>query len=76
MYDPVKIAELTGKTVCENNQRKYYHFRPSRFYGGIATADCVGCCLRCVFCWSWNVTTRPGKCGKLYRPDGIPAEQI
>jgi uncharacterized Fe-S cluster-containing radical SAM superfamily protein len=28
MYDPVKIAELTGKTVCENNQRKYYRFRP------------------------------------------------
>jgi uncharacterized Fe-S cluster-containing radical SAM superfamily protein len=21
-----------------------------RWYGGIATADCVGCNLRCVFC--------------------------
>lgn len=63
MYDPVDIAEITGKTVCENNRRKYYRFRPARFYGGISTADCVGCCLRCVFCWSWNIVARPEEHG-------------
>ncbi len=47
MYNPVEIAEITEKTVCENNRRRYYRFRPARFYGGISTADCVGCCLRC-----------------------------
>ena len=59
MYNPVEIAEITEKTVCENNRRRYYRFRPARFYGGISTADCVGCCLRCVFCWSWNIVAGP-----------------
>lgn len=71
MYDPVEIAELTKKEVCRDNLRKYYRFRPARFYGGIATADCVGCCLRCVFCWSWNVTTRPEKYGQFYAPADV-----
>lgn len=58
MFNPLEMAELTRNIVCKNNQRKYYRFRSSRFYGGIATADC-GCCLRCVFCWSWNIAANP-----------------
>ncbi len=42
MFNPLDLAELTRDVVCKNNQRKYYRFRASRFYGGIATADCVG----------------------------------
>lgn len=76
MFDPVELAELTRNIVCKNNQRKYYRFRPSRFYGGIATADCVGCCLRCVFCWSWNVATRPQECGHFYPPEEVARKLI
>ena len=75
MYCPVEIAELTKKEVCRDNLRKYYRFRPARFYGGIATADCVGCCLKCVFCWSWNVTTRPEQYGQFYTPGDV-AERL
>jgi len=75
MYDPVEIAERTKKEVCRDNLRKYYRFRPARFYGGIATADCVGCCLKCVFCWSWNMTTRPEKYGQFYTPGDV-AERL
>lgn len=71
MYNPVEVEELTKRTVCKNNRRKYYRFRASRFYGGISTADCVGCSLRCVFCWSWNVVTRPEECGKFYSPEEV-----
>jgi uncharacterized Fe-S cluster-containing radical SAM superfamily protein len=71
MFDPLKISEATGAIVCNNDQRKYYRFRPSRFYGGIATADCVGCNLRCAFCWSWKVTTRPEACGTFYKPQDV-----
>jgi uncharacterized Fe-S cluster-containing radical SAM superfamily protein len=71
MFDPIELAELTQKEICRDRWRKYYRFRPSRFYGGIATADCVGCCLRCAFCWSWNVTTRPEYYGKLYSPEDV-----
>jgi len=69
MYNPVELSELTRTIVCKDSQRKYYRFRSSRFYGGIATADCVGCCLRCIFCWSWNVATRPKECGHFYSPE-------
>lgn len=69
MFDPVELAELTRGIVCQGDKRKYYRFRPSRFYGGIATADSVGCCLRCVFCWAWNVVRDPGRYGKYYSPE-------
>ncbi len=71
MIDPVTLAGFTREDVCTGDLRKYYRFRPSRFYGGIATADCVGCCLRCVFCWAWNIISKPQDCGAFYHPDGV-----
>ncbi len=71
MYDPLKTAEATQAIVCSGEQRKYYRFRPAKFYGGIATADCVGCNLRCAFCWSWNVTTRPEIVGSFHTPRDV-----
>lgn len=69
MFDPIELAYRTKEIVCKDNLRKYYRFRPSRFYGGISTADCVGCCLRCVFCWAWNVVTNPSGVGNFYLPE-------
>lgn len=57
--------------VCAGNLRKYHRFRPARFYGGIATADCVGCCLHCIFCWSWRQVSHPEKYGRLYSPAAV-----
>jgi uncharacterized Fe-S cluster-containing radical SAM superfamily protein len=71
LFDPVGRAQETAKLVCRGGQRKYYRFRPARFYGGIGTADCVGCCLRCVFCWSWDKVLRPGRYGKFYSPQQV-----
>jgi uncharacterized Fe-S cluster-containing radical SAM superfamily protein len=68
MYDPLKLAVETEKLVARGKERKYYRFRAARFYGGIATADCVGCCLRCVFCWAWNRVADPCGPGKFYEP--------
>ena len=70
-YDPVKRAEEVAKIVFRDNQRKYYRFRPARFYGGIATADCVGCCLRCIFCWSWREVIKPELYGQFYLPQEV-----
>lgn len=67
-YDPVKRAEETAIIVCRGDMRRYYRFRPARFYGGIATADCVGCCLRCLFCWSWHQVVRSEQYGQFYSP--------
>lgn len=71
MFDPIKLASLTKTVIAEGMKRRYYRFRPPRFYGGIATADCLGCILRCVFCWSWKRLAHPGKHGSLYSPEEV-----
>jgi uncharacterized Fe-S cluster-containing radical SAM superfamily protein len=71
LYDPIKRAEDTAQIVCRGNHRRYYRFRPARFYGGIGTADCLGCCLRCIFCWSWEKVARPGRYGRFYSPHQV-----
>jgi uncharacterized Fe-S cluster-containing radical SAM superfamily protein len=65
-YDPIKMAVEVARMVCRGTQRRYYRFRPARFYGGIATADCLGCCLRCIFCWSWDKVLMPDRYGQFY----------
>lgn len=69
--DPLALAKETEKIVADDERRKYYRFRPAHFYGGIATADCVGCNLRCAFCWAWNVVTKPDKAGEFYSPEEV-----
>lgn len=51
-FDPVKLADEIEKRVVKGELRKYYRFRGSRFYGGSAVGDVVGCNLRCAFCWT------------------------
>lgn len=51
----------------KGQERKYYRIRPARWYGGIVTADCVGCGLLCRFCWvSDAVMSRPADVGRFY----------
>jgi uncharacterized Fe-S cluster-containing radical SAM superfamily protein len=71
MYDPVKRAEQVAALVCRGEERKYHRFRAARFYGGIATADCVGCCLGCAFCWSWREVAHPEEYGRFHPPDEV-----
>jgi len=76
MLDPIKFAGLTRDIVCKDHQRKYYRFRFARFYGGIATADCLGCCLRCVFCWSWDKVIKPDHFGEYYTSEEVAIRLI
>jgi uncharacterized Fe-S cluster-containing radical SAM superfamily protein len=69
--DPIPWAEEVKKMVGSGEERKYYRFRPAPYYGGIATADCVGCCLRCLFCWSWHILIQPQKAGRFYSPEEV-----
>lgn len=71
MYDPISRTQQVKAIVCDGNLRKYHRFRPARFYGGIATADCIGCCLHCIFCWSWRQISKPEKYGHLYSPAAV-----
>jgi uncharacterized Fe-S cluster-containing radical SAM superfamily protein len=75
-YDPIQrhiaIEKLVVRYSSEGQEKKYYRFRPARWYGGIVTADCVGCGLLCKFCWvSDQVMNKPAEIGKFYTPDEV-----
>jgi uncharacterized Fe-S cluster-containing radical SAM superfamily protein len=76
LYDPVTRHEAIEKLVVRNTElgqeRKYWRFRFGRWYGGIVTADAVGCGLLCKYCWvSDAVMFQPAKIGKFYSPDVV-----
>jgi uncharacterized Fe-S cluster-containing radical SAM superfamily protein len=60
-FDPVKRAEEVERLVTRGFSRKYYRFRSARYYGGIATADQVGCCFLCAYCWNYGRNLNPEK---------------
>lgn len=65
MYDPIERSKRIEKDVCKDAKRKYYRFRPAKWYGGIVTGDVVGCNLLCLFCWAgdgiWGHTKNVGE---------------
>jgi len=74
LYDPVARHEAMEKLVVRDTElgqeKKYWRFRFDRWYGGIVTADAVGCGLLCKYCWvSDAVMFQPVKVGKFYSPD-------
>lgn len=75
-YDPVKTHLAVEKLVTcigpEGQKRKYYRIRAAKWYGGIVTADCVGCGLMCKFCWvSDAVMFHPADAGRFYTPKKV-----
>jgi uncharacterized Fe-S cluster-containing radical SAM superfamily protein len=76
-YNPLKLAREVERIVTRGILRKYYRTaRSGRWYGGIATADCCGCCLKCVFCWSESPRDNPDRIGRFYSPEQIFNELI
>jgi len=69
MYDPLELSKITEKLVTKELMKKYYRFRPAKFYGGISTADTVECNLRCKFCWSGNSVWNAKNTGEFYSPE-------
>jgi len=67
-FDPIKLSSATKRLVVKDRAKKYYRFRADRWYGGIATADTVGCNLRCAFCWSAKGIDDPKRSGAFYSP--------
>ena len=74
MYDPLELTKKVETIVVKGIDKKYFRFRPTRFYGGIATADAVGCNLRCKFCWSGNSVWDADNKGEFYSPRQVAAK--
>ncbi|MBS3815328.1 MAG: radical SAM protein [Hadesarchaea archaeon] len=75
-YDPLELSKEVSEKVLEEDERKYYRFRSTKFYGGIATADCVGCNLNCKFCWSEKPRKFPEEIGDFYSPKEVAENLI
>ncbi len=72
LFDPIEKACEIRSIVEKDALRKYYRVpRAGKWYGGIATADCCGCNLKCVFCWSNKPRDNPEKIGSFYSPQQI-----
>jgi len=72
LYDPLVLAEETEKIVVKGKSRKYYRkARSGKWYGGISSAYCCGCNLRCVFCWSGFPRDHPDKIGEFYDSEQV-----
>ncbi|MGQ9459640.1 MAG: radical SAM protein [Candidatus Bathyarchaeaceae archaeon] len=76
LYDPVTrhraMEKLVVRETEHGQEKKYWRFRFDRWYGGIVTADAVGCGLVCKYCWvSDEVMFQPAKVGKFYGSDVV-----
>lgn len=71
-FDPLALAEQTEEIVTREGQegleRKYTGIYSAPVYGGIATGYAVGCCLRCIYCWSSWSRDFPEQYGTFYSP--------
>lgn len=77
MFDPISNTKEVAQIVADGEQRKYYRVvRAGRWYGGIATADCCGCNLKCIFCWSNKPRDNPERIGEFYSPEEIARQLI
>lgn len=76
-YDPDDLARRMERIVLRSGQRKYYRLsRPGKWYGGIATADCCGCNLKCAFCWSGKPRDDCEHVGAFYEPADVATALI
>jgi uncharacterized Fe-S cluster-containing radical SAM superfamily protein len=65
-FDPVERAEEVEHLVLKDGKRLYYRFRAAPYYGGIATADAIGCSFLCAYCWNYFRNLNPARFNKLY----------
>ncbi len=76
VFNPLELGKKVAQAVCKGNKRLYHRFRGGSFYGGIATADVVGCNLRCAFCWSWRSSHLVPRNSKLMTPEEVASKLI
>ena len=70
-FEPIQRSLQVERVVTKGNLRRYYRFRPAPYYGGIATADTVGCNLLCAYCWNYARNLNPDNFGRYYSPSQV-----
>lgn len=67
-FDPLQKSKEVEQLVMKGGKRLYHRFRPAPYYGGIATADAVGCSFLCAFCWNYFRNLNPARFDRFYSP--------
>ena len=79
-FDPIERAAWAEGQVMKGTARRYYRFRHARFYGGIISADAVGCQFLCHWekggrCWNFSRNQNPAT-GDFFSPDPLAAKLV
>lgn len=70
-FDPIQRSREVEQIVMRGDKRCYYRFRFAKFYGGVITADAVGCNLLCAYCWNYSRNLNPGRARDYYSPSEV-----
>jgi len=75
-FDPIQRSNEVEQLVMQGDKRRYYRFRYAKFYGGIVTADAVGCNLLCAYCWNYSRNLNPSAYGEFYSPSEVAGKLL
>jgi uncharacterized Fe-S cluster-containing radical SAM superfamily protein len=70
-FDPIEHSAKIEQVVMSGDKRRYNRFRAAPYYGGIATADALGCNLLCAYCWNYFRNLHPDRSGRFYSPKEV-----
>ena len=73
-FDPLERSAEAESLVMHDGTRLYYRFRASQYYGGIATADAVGCSFLCAYCWNYDRNLQPDRYRTFYSPRDVASK--
>jgi len=70
-FDALQRSEDAERLVMRGEERLYHKFRAAPYYGGIATADAVGCSFLCAYCWNYGRNEDPARFGRFLSPEHV-----
>ena len=75
-FDPVERSKNAESTVMRGEKRLYHRFRAAPYYGGIATADAVGCSFLCAYCWNYYRNLNPSRFKNFYSSQEVASRLL
>ncbi len=75
-FNPLERSAQVESVVMRGLRRVYHRFRPAPYYGGIATADAVGCSFLCAYCWNYNRNLYPQRFKNYYTPQQVASKLL
>ncbi len=75
-FDPIERSREVERIVMKDGKRLYYRFRAAPYYGGIATADAIGCSFLCAYCWNYFRNLNPARFDKFYSPSQVASNLL